>query len=258
MNRKSFIYIFFLLLFLVSCTQKKQITYLQNIDKDGKENFFPKEKEDYTIQSQDVLYIKIQSINPEVDAMFSNLPATGAQSLFQNEANIYINGYVVDDSGYVDVPTIGKIELLGKTITEAKKAVYDKASQYIKKATVDVKLISYKFTVLGEVNRPGVYQNFNNKLTVLEAIGMAGDISSYGNRSKVLILRPTREGTQSFSIDLTDAAILQSDGFYLLPNDLVYVEPIKSKLFIINAPTYGLFLSSITTLILILNYINKQ
>ncbi|MFC2138880.1 polysaccharide biosynthesis/export family protein, partial [Bacteroidota bacterium] len=159
---------------------------------------------------------------------------------------------------YVDVPTIGKIEVLGKTLADAKKTVEEKALQYIKKVTVDVKLISFRITVLGEVNRPGVYYNYNTQLTVMEAIGMAGDITDYGKRSKVLVLRPTKEGTQSFSIDLTDAAILQSDGFFLLPNDMVYVEPIKSKLFIINAPTYGLFLSSITTLVLILNFVNRS
>jgi len=250
-------HIIILLFISVSCTQQKHLIYLQNIENGDNENFFPKEKKDYIIQARDVLYIKIQSINPEVNAMFSTIPASGAVNIYQNESSIYINGYVVNDSGYVDVPTIGKIEVLGKTLAGAKKTIKEHASLYIKKFTVDVKLISFRITVLGEVNKPGVYYNYKSQLTVLEAIGMAGDITDYGKRSKVLILRPTKEGTQTFNIDLTDAAILQSDGFFLLPNDIVYVEPIKSKLFIVNAETYGLFISTLSTLILILSFINR-
>lgn len=241
-----------------SCTQQKYLTYLQDIDKFGTENFFPKEKEDYKIQVQDVLYINIVSINPEVNAMFSNSPASGNQSLFQNETSIYINGYVVSDSGYIDIPTIGEVKVINKTLVEIKNIIKEKVSIYIKKAIVEVKLISFKFTVLGEVNIPGVFKNYNNQLSVLEAIGMAGDITEYGNRKKVLVLRPVKDGIQTYRIDLTDTNILTSDGFYLLPNDIVYIEPIRTKLFRINTPTYSMFLTTITTLILILNTINKN
>lgn len=250
------VYVIFCFL-ISSCTFQRHVTYLQDIDKDGDENFYPKEKKDYRIQAQDILSIKIISINPEVNAMFSNVSIGSGQSMLQNETSLYVNGYVVNDSGFVEIPTIGLVKLQSRTLQEAKEIISEQVKKYIKKATVDVKLISFKFTVLGEVNNPGMYRNYNNQLTVLEAIGKAGDITEYGDRKKVLVLRPEKDGTKSFRIDLTSKDILQSNAFYLLPNDLVYVEPIKSKLFKMNAPSYGLFLSSITTLILIINFIDK-
>jgi polysaccharide biosynthesis/export protein len=138
---------------------------------------------------------------------------------------------------------------------EAINAIRQRADRYLKDATVIVKLISFKISVIGEVNRPGTYNNFNNQLTVLEAISMAGDITDYGNRKMVLVLRPAADGTSTFRLDLTNSEILSSDGFFLLPNDIVYVEPIRNKSFRINMPAISLVFSSISTLILILNYI---
>lgn len=251
---KNTIKIAVLILVFSSCTQYKHLIYLDNVDR---EDFYPKKQETYKIHTQDVLYIKIISIDPEINELFSNIKGTAQTNLFQNETSLYINGYVVNDSGYVEIPTIGEVFLLNKTLDEAKSVIEEKASIYLKNATIDVKLISFKFTVLGEVKNPGVFRNYNNQLTVLEAIGMAGDITEFGNRRKILVLRPTKDGTETYRIDLTKKDILTSDAYYLKPNDAVYVEPIKSKLFRINTPTYTLFLSSITTLILILNYVNK-
>jgi polysaccharide export outer membrane protein len=179
------------------------------------------------------------------------------QNLFQNETSLFINGYAVSDSGYIEIPILGKILIAGKKMDEAIASIRQRADQYLKDATVIVKLISFKISVIGEVNRPGTYNNFNNQLNVLEAISMAGDITDYGNRMKVHVLRPDSTGTRTFSLDLTNREILTSDGFYLLPNDVVYVEPIHSKSFRINLPTVSLFLTSVSTLILVLNYINK-
>ena len=94
-----------------------------------------------------------------------------------------------------------------------------------------------------------------SQLTVLDAIGMAGDITNYGNRQHILVVRPTREGTQTFRINVQDKNLLQSEGYFLLPNDIVIVEPIKSKPFQLNIPTISLVLTSITTLILVLSFI---
>jgi polysaccharide export outer membrane protein len=140
---------------------------------------------------------------------------------------------------------------------EAISSIRKRADQFLKDATVIVKLISFKVSVIGEVNRPGTYNNFNSQLTVLEAVSMAGDITDYGDRKRVLVLRPSAEGTRSFRLDLTSKNILTSDGFFLLPNDIIYVEPIKNKTFRINMPTISLAFTSISTLILVLNFINK-
>jgi polysaccharide export outer membrane protein len=180
-----------------------------------------------------------------------------ATQLYQNETSLYINGYTVNDSGNVTIPVLGQVNVLGLTIDEATSNIQGKANIFLKDATVIVKLISFKVTVIGEVNKPGTYTNFNNQLTVLEAIGMAGDITDYGNRKEVLVVRPNPEGTTTYHINLQDKSLLLSEGFFLLPNDIVIVEPIKSKSFRLNIPTLSLFLTSLSTLILILSFIQK-
>ena len=175
--------------------------------------------------------------------------------MFQNETSLYINGYVVDDSGKVEMPLLGQIPVEGLTLDEIKIVIRDRSKVYLKEASIDIKLISFKFTVLGEVKKPDTYKNFNNQLTVLEAIGMAGDITDSGDRKNVLVVRPSHEGTKTFRIDLSKKEVLNSEAFFLMPNDVVIVEPVRAKAFRANIPNMSLALSTITTLILILNYI---
>ncbi len=246
-----------LIMVMFSCTSHRQLVYLKNADSLSTENFYPKKRPEYRIQTRDIMYIKIYSLNADMSNMINQTIGSYQQNLFQNETSLFINGYTVSDSGNIEIPVLGMIKVEGKTMDEAIESIKMRAAQYLKDATVIVKLISFKFSVIGEVNRPGTYNNFNSQLTVLEAISMAGDITDYGNRKEILVLRPTSKGTRSFRLDLTSRQILSSDGFYLLPNDMVYVEPIKNKTFRINMPTISLAFTSISTLILILNFINK-
>lgn len=244
-----------LMLASMSCTSHRQLVYLKNIDSASAETFYPKNKPEYRIQTRDIMYVKIYSLNEDMSSLINQTIGTYQQNLFQNETSLFINGYAVSDSGNIEIPVLGKIKVAGRTMDEAIAAIRQRADQYLKDATVIVKLISFKVSVIGEVNRPGTYNNFNNQLTVLEAVSMAGDVTDYGNRKKILVLRPTGNGTKSFRLDLTNSNILSSDGFFLLPNDIVYVEPIKNKTFRMNMPAVSLVFSSISTLILILNYL---
>jgi len=176
-------------------------------------------------------------------------------SAFRDASNIYIFGYTVSDSGTITIPILGEIYVYGSTVEEVKQKIKLRATEFLKDAVINIRLLSYKFTVIGEVNRPGTYTNFNNQLTVLDAIGMAGDITNYGNRKSILVVRPTKEGTRTFRINVQDKNLLQSQGYFLLPNDIVIVDPIKSKPFQLNIPTISLLFSSISTLILILSFI---
>lgn len=245
------------LIVLSSCTRHRQLVYLQHVDSVQTGTFYPKSRPEYRIQTRDILYIRIYTLNQEISNLINQTTGASQQNLFQNETNLFINGYTVNDSGCVEIPVLGQIVVAGRTVDEATTAIRERAARYLKDATIIVKLVSFKFSVLGEVNRPGTYSNFNNQLTVLEAISVAGDINEYGNRRQILVLRPTREGTKTFRLDLTNKNILISDGFFLLPNDIVYVEPIKSKMIKINLPTISLLLSGISTLILILNFTNN-
>jgi polysaccharide export outer membrane protein len=243
---------------LTSCTFHKQLVYMKDVDSLAAENFYPRaQRIQYQIQTRDILYVKVYSLNEEMSNLINQTVGSTQQNQFQNETSLYVNGYAVTDSGFIEIPILGRIRVAGKTVDEAITAIRDRSAMYLKDATIIVKLLSFKVSVIGEVYRPGTYNNFNSQLSVLEAISMAGDITDYGNRKEVLVLRPTATGTSTFRLDLTRKDILASDGFFLLPNDIVYVEPIKSKSFRINIPTLTLGLTSITTLILVLNYIDN-
>jgi len=255
-NKSAFVLLSALLLIAASsCTSHRQLVYLKNVDSVSAESFYPKNRPEYRIQTRDIMYVKIYSLNEDMSSLINQTIGSYQQNLFQNETSLFINGYAVSDSGNIEIPILGKVLVAGKTMDEAITAIRNRADQYLKDATVIVKLISFKISVIGEVNRPGTYNNFNNQLTVLEAISMAGDITDYGNRRKVLVLRPTADGTGSFRLDLTNSRILSSDGFFLLPNDIIYVEPIKNKSFRMNMPAISLAFTSISTLILILNFL---
>jgi polysaccharide export outer membrane protein len=244
---------------IVSCTTHRQLVYLKNVDSVSTENYYPKIRPIYLIQTRDILYVRIYSLNEEMSSIINQIIGSDQQqNLFQNESSLFIYGYTVSDSGTIEIPMLGKVQVAGKTIDEATNTIRQRADQYLKDITLVVKLISFKISVMGEVSRPGTYNNYNNQLTVLEAISMAGDITDFGNRNRVLVLRPTSKGTKSFRLDLTSRSILISDGFFLLPNDIVYVEPIKSKTFRINIPTISLAFTSISTLILVLSYIHNN
>jgi polysaccharide export outer membrane protein len=255
-HKRHFFFIIALLLIILntSCTRYKNLVYLQSGSK-GVEEVYNATPPDYHIQKRDVLYIRILSLNQEVTQVINSTITITNQ--FANDASLFIYGYNVSDSGYVEIPVVGKVNVLGKTMEEAKAEIAKQAAVFLKDATVIIKLISFKYTVLGEVSKPGVFQNYNNQLTVLEAISNAGDISAYGDRRKILVVRTGAEGTKTYRLDLTKTDILRSEGFFLLPNDMVYVEPVKSYNFKVNLPVLSVFLSGVSTLILVLNYINK-
>lgn len=200
-------------------------------------------------------------MNLEMNALLNpGSGLTNTTNMFRGEESMFIYGYTVSDTGSISLPILGEIKVQGLTLSEVKSAIEIRAAEYLKDAVVNVRLLSFKFTVIGEVNRPGTYSNYNNQLTVLEAIGMGGDITDFGDRKRVLIVRPSKEGSYTYHINLQDKNLLQSEGYFLLPNDIVIVEPIKSKPFQLNLPTTSLIittsLSTITTLILLINFLN--
>jgi polysaccharide export outer membrane protein len=245
-----------------SCTSQKELMYLSNLDTTSASEFFLMERPGYKVQYQDILYVDIFTMNPEMNELLNPGSQTSGYNTYRDESNIYVFGYTVSDSGNISIPILGDVRVIGLSLVEVKTNIEERAMQYLKDAVINVKLLSFKFTVIGEVNRPGSYTNFNNQLTVLDAIGMAGDISDYGNRKHVLVLRPTKEGTNTYHIDLQDKNLLQSEGYFLLPNDLVIVEPLKSKPIQLNIPTYSLIitttLTTLSTLILLLNYLDTN
>jgi polysaccharide export outer membrane protein len=254
-NIKHLVIFLLILSALSSCTQRKHLVYFNKPHVDSA--LFISKAPIYKIQKQDVLYVKVFSLALQENDLFNITPSQNQGTSLQSDAGLFINGYTVSDSGNVALPVMGPVNVLGKTVDEAQQEISTRLKQYFKDATVIVKLLSFKVSVLGEVARPGVYRNYNNQLTVLEALSMAGDINQYGSRRNVLVIRATQQGNQTYRINLTDPAILASQGFYLQPNDVVYIEPIPTKTLQVNLPTYTVFLSTISTMFLLLNYLNK-
>jgi polysaccharide export outer membrane protein len=139
--------------------------------------------------------------------------------------------------------------------------IQDAADKVFKNTTVICKLRTFKFTVIGEVKIPGTYVNFNNYLTILEAIGRAGGIGDFGNRNQILVVRPVEKGTKTYRLNLQDKNLLASEAYFLLPNDVVIVQPQGQKIFNLNLPTIAFiistFTSTVTMTLLLIDYFGQ-
>lgn len=251
-TKRIFYLISVLLIVLSSCTSNKRLTYLRESSnneefKTSANNFI------YKIQPKDILYIQINSLNKEVSELFNVNGFSNVASY--NDQFLYLHSFSVNDSGFVSLPILGQIKVIDLTIDEAHIEIQNKINEYLKDATVIVKLISYRISILGEVKAPGHYILYQNNINIFEALSKAGDITDYGNKKNVLLLRPYNNTYKSIRLDLTDKNVLSSEYISLLPNDIIYVEPAKLKAFRLNSPNISIILSSISTLILVLSFV---
>jgi polysaccharide export outer membrane protein len=215
---------------------------------------------DYRIQPRDILYITIKAMTPDgsiTDFLLSGR-SNSSVSISQGESGGYIYGYDVNPEGNILLHAVGTIKVGGLTLEESRKLLQSSTDKVFKNSTVECKLLSFKYTVIGEVRSPGTYINYNNYLTVLEAIGRAGGIGDYGRRDKILVIRPINGGTRTYTLNLQDKQVLSSEAYFLLPNDVIIVEPESKKIFSLNLPTFSFILASITsaitTTLLLINY----
>jgi polysaccharide biosynthesis/export protein len=238
-----------------SCNRRSQLLYVQNIDM-ATEMPFAKPPE-YKLKHGDILYIQLVTHSPVISQAFNN--PTGVQFIgsSRDESSLYLSGYSINNEGYVNLPFLGDAQVAGLNIEQARTVIQEKTEALYKDASVIVKLASFKITFIGEVRRPGNIRNFNDNLTIFEALASVGDISENGDRKNVLVVRPTSEGNRTYRLNLNDRSVLSSEAYYLLPNDVVIVEPLGNKVFQMNIPYINLTLSSISTIILLYNFITK-
>ena len=241
---------------LESCRQNKEIVYLQGLDSLQTHTNSSMSQNNYKVQISDILYVKIISDNQTINNLFNNSIMGGDNVSRYDQTTLYFQGYTVNYEGIISLPVLGDINVKDKTVKTIEEEIKVAALEHIKNVSVVVKLGSFKVTMLGEVGSPGMYYFFQEKTTLFEAIAMCGDLTEYGNRKNILILRPTETGTISMRIDITDENILDSDLYFLKPNDLIYVEPVKSKGIRMFASDYGtlitIFTATATTVVLIL------
>lgn len=252
---------FFSTLILSSCVLTKKSVYFTDIPDTARlRELVPAEFKDPIIQSDDILNITIQTIDPQSTSVvnqLSSLPAVGISSASPIGAQT-ISGFLVDKTGNVTIPMLGTMKLIGLTTTQAKELIQQKASLYFKEPTVQVRFANYKVTVIGEVNRPATYTVPNEKVTILDALGLAGDLTIYGRRDNVLLIRDASGEKQLVRLNLNSTDIFKSPYFYLRQNDVIYVEPGKGKIAATNAArtqTIAIISSALSVLIVLLTRI---
>jgi polysaccharide export outer membrane protein len=212
-KKNNLFFLFLIILILSSCSTNKDIVYF--IDS----NSLDQDKNVYVanrIQSSDILNIIISSSNPEL---------TLSYNLYQN--NTSKNGYLVNIDGFITLPILGKIKAQDLTLTELENLLIKKLidENHLSNPVVTATLINAKFTILGEVNKPGTYNFSEEKMSILQAIGYAGDLTINGKRNNILIIREENNLKTYIKIDLTSKKWLSSSIYYLKPNDIIYVNP---------------------------------
>ncbi|MCX2574292.1 polysaccharide biosynthesis/export family protein [Pedobacter sandarakinus] len=207
---------------LLSCAPKRDLVYFSNLAKVSSEEKL--QGQEVKIQQNDLLSISVNSLNPESNVLFAvNNRMPGADSQMK------VDGYKVNKEGFVVLPVIGPMRLQGLTIEQAQMSISQELDKYVKKPVVDIKLVNFKVTVIGEVNRPSSFTVPGDNINLLEALGMAGDMTVYGKRENVLVIREQNGQRQMKRLNLNNQEVLSSPFFYLKQNDIVYVEPDKSK-----------------------------
>ena len=230
MKIKTLIPIFSLLL-LTSCkTTTNNITYFQDLD--NQVTTIGKQTVNYTprIAPDDQLSITVSGTDPNAVAAF-NMPL--ASYLAPGEAYVtstpVLHTYLVNSHGEIDFPVLGKLQVANMTRSELTDIMTEKISAYVKSPIVTIQIRNFKVSVLGEVNKPGMVNIPNERLSILDALGMAGDLTIYGNRTNVLLIRDNNGQKEYHRFDLTSSETLTSPYYYLQQNDVLYVEPNKAR-----------------------------
>ena len=261
----TFLQIIFILsiFFMTGCMSSKNIKYLSDTYEKELLTDIPGKQIKYKIKPGDILYVSIKCMNNDLNFLFN--PEEGMQkssnvsyfTKFETPKGSSLYGYTVDKEGNITLPLIGKIKVAEHFQQDIESVVKLRADQYLKNTVVKVKLLNYRVIVMGEVESPGVYYNYNDNLTILDALAMANGNSDYANIKKITVMRAESNGKRIYHLDLTKKKSLSSPAFYLQPNDYILVNPNRSKNIKLNYYTSSLSLSSlaviVTALALILN-----
>lgn len=250
------LYLLIISLAVISCVPQAKMKYLQDKEGETPVTEFQNIKPDYKLRPGDYLYIRVLTIDEKSNEIFAAMSGTGASNGYMNstDQSLYLTSYLVNDSGYITFPLLGNIKAGGRTLTEMKQSMNKAVSEIIKESSVIVKLVLFNISVLGEVKNPGKYTVNSDRINIFEALAMANDITSYGNRSKVQIIRTSGDKNNIVVLDLANKDILSSPYYYLQPNDIVYVELLKEKSWKFETFPYAVVLSTVSLLLVVLTF----
>lgn len=247
--QSKFLPILAIAVFLASCVPQAKLKYVQDDTSTQLKEEYLHNRPIKRIKPFDNLYINVMSFDEQTARMFSNQSPNMSGGI-----NIDLLSYTVNESGNIDFPFIGEINLNNLTLPEAKQKVEKEISQYLSNTAITMKFVNSNITVLGEVRNQGEFPFFKEQLNIFQAMGYAGGITDYGDKSKIILIREYDSIVRYHELDLTDKNIVEHPLYYLQPGDVVLVEPIKTKFRNLRTFTYSTFLATTTTLITILYF----
>jgi polysaccharide biosynthesis/export protein len=239
---------FLILFFAVSCVPIQQLSYINDIKNLEEPEVNPRTQK--LIMPFDKLYIKVISIDPQTSQIFN----ASDEMRYGADASGVI-GYLVDEKGNVNFPFVGNINVGSLTTAQASEKIQKAMSDYVSNTSIIVKYVDNQVTVIGEVERQGVFPFTQDKLTVYEALGLGGGITQYGDRKKIILVRNENDKIMYYRLNLSDSKISGKSYYYILPNDVIIVEPLNAKSSSYQNITYTTILTSITTAIAVLLFI---
>lgn len=230
-----------LLLLVSSCIPRKKLLYTREQKEKELVNEYLNVRPEKTIQPFDNIYIKVTSIDEKTASIFAD------QSRSLGGGNIDLISYTVSQSGYVDFPYVGEIYVKDMTLQEARGKIETNASDYLPNISITVKFVNNTVALLGEVRRPGEYKFYKDQITIFQALSFAGGFTNYGKKVNVILIREAQNKINYYYLDLTDKNIVESDYYYIIPNDVIIVKPIRAKFRNLSLVNIPIFLTTITT-----------
>jgi polysaccharide export outer membrane protein len=246
-----------MLLAMGSCASRKDMYYFQGDEQKLEEvhKYTP------TLKPDDLLVITVSALDLESTLPFNHQNPYDSYSSITESAtstNLRLTTYLIDEKGEVDFPVLGKLKLGGLTRSQAMDYMREKLTKYLKEPSVNIRIANFRITVLGEVSRPGTYTIANEKITLLEALGLAGDLTIFGKRKDVIVIRDV-DGNKTFThVDMRSNDIFRSPVYYLSQNDVIYVHPNGAR---VNSSAYSsttsLFVSIAGIIISVISVLNR-
>jgi polysaccharide biosynthesis/export protein len=269
--RKLFSKLSLLLLILAisnACVVNKKYQYLQKDDVNVKAEVLTKDSIlreyelsdfEYKLQPEDIISVQFFSLTPDEFNFFALKQNQGVGNngqQFSSAGGALVNGYLIDEKGEVEFPVVGSIRISGLTVFGAQNEILKIAKQYLESPVVEVRLLNFRFTLLGEVKREGTINSLNNRITLLEAIGLGGGFTDFADKANVKIIRQGEGKAEIYYLNLLDESFFNSPYYYMNQNDIIVVPPLKQRPYqIYFGKNLALVISSVSLLLIVLTLI---